>query len=747
MGKKDLRLDAYEKVTGRAVYTDDITLDDMLYVCEVHCPYAHARIDDIDTSRAIQMPGVVCVLTGRDLADHPLPLEKPILAKTEVLCADEAVALVAAETDRQARAAAKAVRVDYTVLPAVCSIDEATAPDAVLVHPGGNIACECVLEKGRPGDFDSCEVVVEQTFRTQRMHHGAVEPDCVVAKPKNDGITIFCGSKGAYNVRKELSALLMLPAEKIQVKHMAIGGGFGGKMCDTVVLAARASVMALKTSRPCKALWSREESLSEGTKRHPFQVTVKLGATADGTITSASLTGYADGGAYLMHTKGVVFRAMTECLGPYKIDHAYVNIKGVYTHTVPSDAVRGFGTPQVAFAMESAVDMLAHKLGMSPYALRKKNLLHDGDTHASGQTAERVGIQQCAEELKKLFDVDAPAARREGTKAYGRGLAYVFRGESHGGLCNGNDICGVDIDILDDGTLRLSTSVSEVGQGAYTAEAMALAELLDIPVSRICVRGADTACTPPCTTTSGSRGTISGVNAVWLAYLDMTERLAGTWAERLGVEKSTVQYRNRKFYANHGQISITLDEAVELYRAAGHYAHFEGRWVGPHTGWDWERHTGTPYYSYAYGVCGAEVEVDLVSGRIRISDLVTINDLGRIVNYEEAKAQIAGGLMMSVGYALKEESAIQDGVIASRNFDKYIMPMARDMVHIRPIPAELVPAANPMGVHGVGELSASIAAPAIANAVSNALGVRITALPMSLERVREAIDSRKECME
>ena len=744
MPRNELRIDAVEKVTGRAVYTDDFRLSNMLHIKEVHCPYPHARIENIDISEAESMPGVVLILTAKDMPENPNPLDKPIIAGPEVLCADEAVAIVAAESEKQAAAAAKAVKVEYTQLPAVLCIDDAIAPDAEKVHPDGNVVCTCILEKGSADDFSGCKYVIEHEFRTQRIHHGAVEPDCVAAYPEGDGVCILGGSKGPFNVQKEVSELLHIPAEKVHFRHLTIGGGFGGKLCDTVSLGARTAMVALKTGRPCKLLWTREETLTEGTKRHPFQIKVKLGADADGKIISSSVTGYADAGAYLAHSKGVVFRAMAECTGPYKVENAYVNLKGVFTNTVSSDAVRGFGSPQVGFAMECAIDMLAEKVGISPFELRMKNVLHDGDIMASGQTAERVSIGECGTELAKRFDMTRPRAWRSGSKAYGWGLAFMVRGESHGALSNGNDICGIDLDVIGEDKIMLSTSISEVGQGAYTAEAMLLAELLGISRDCISVRGADTACTPRCTTTSGSRGTISGANGVWLAYLDMVEKLKSVVAGKYAIDESAIHYLNAKFYMDSGREAVSLWEALDLYKETGRQLHFEGRWKGPYTGWDWDAHTGVPYYSYGYGTAAALVEVDLISGRVKIEDLAVINDLGHIINHEEAKAQLAGGLMMSVGFALTEETAMSKGVISSRNFDKYIMPMANDIVNIRPMPEELVPAANPMGIHGVGELSASIAAPAIANAVANAVGKRIYELPLTLERVRAAIDESRE---
>ena len=745
--QSSIRLDAYEKVTGKAVYTDDLTLEGMLWLKEVHCPLPHARIAAIDTKTAAGMPGVACVLTAKDLPiDNPRPFEKPVLAKETVLCAEEAVALVAADTPERAEAAARKVKVEYEPLPAVFSTAEAVLPDAVKVHPSGNLACDCMMEKGDIKQaFDEADVIVTETFHTQRMHHGAIEPDCMIAAPDGEnGLLLYCASKGPFNVRRETAELLNLEETQVRVRHMTIGGGFGGKMCDSVILAARAGAAALHTGRPCKLLWTREETLTEGIKRHPFDVTYRIGAKADGTITAVEIRGLADAGAYLAHTTGVVFRAMAECIGPYFVPNLYVRIQGVYTNHVQSDAVRGFGTPQVAFGMEGTMDILAEKLGISALELRKRNLLKEHDLTAAGQVAEGVSIGRCVEELEKVFDTEQPAVRIRGTKAYGRGVALLFRGESHGVLAGGKDLCGIDLDLKADGTVMLSTSISEVGQGAHTAEAETLARLLNIPLERIRVRGADTLCTPMATTTSGSRGAISGSNAVLLAVHDLVAKMKPAAAMRMKAAVEEVVFSEGRFSIAGGEKTLTFDEAAALCCRGGSPLHAEGRWIAPATFWDWEKHCGRPFYSYTYGLAAAEVEVDLVTGNEKICDLVSINDLGRIINYEEAKAQIAGGLMMSIGFALTEETETKNGVITNRNLDHYLMPLAVDMEHIRPMPMELVPAPNPTGVHGVGEASASIAAPAIANAVSNALGVRMTELPMTLERVRACINQMRK---
>lgn len=744
--QSSIRLDAYEKVTGKAVYTDDLTLEGMLWLKEVHCPLPHARILSIDTRAAEAMPGVACVLTAGDLpVENPRPFEKPVLAGKVVLCAEEAVALVAADTAEHAEAAARKVKAEYEPLPAVFTAAEAVLPGAPKVHPSGNIACDCVMEKGDVKEaFAGADVIVSETFHTQRMHHGAIEPDCMIAAPDGEGgLLLYGASKGPFNVRRETAGLLNLEENKVRVRHMTIGGGFGGKMCDSVILAARAGAAALHTGRPCKLLWTREETLTEGIKRHPFDVTYRIGAGADGRITAVEIHGLADAGAYLAHTKGVVFRAMAECVGPYVVPNVSVRLRGVYTNHVQSDAVRGFGTPQVAFGMEGTMDILAQKLGISPLELRKRNLLREHDLTAAGQAAEGVGISRCVEELEKVFDASLPPVRVKGMKAYGKGIALLFRGESHGALAGGKDLCGIDLDLNGDGTVLLSTSISEVGQGAHTAEAETLARLLKLPLERIRVRGADTLCTPMATTTSGSRGAISGSNAVLLAVEDLTGKMKPAAAKWMKTPSEAVVFSDGRFWDKDGGKSVSFDEAAK--HCASYPLHAEGRFVAPPTFWDWEKHCGQPYYSYTYGLAAAEVEVDLVTGSVKLCDLVSLNDLGRIINYEEAKAQIAGGLMMSVGFALTEETGTKNGVILNRNFDRYLMPLAADMEHIRPMPMELVPAPNPTGVHGVGEASASIAAPAIANAVSNALGVRMTKLPMTLECVRVGINQmRKE---
>lgn len=738
------RLDAFDKVTGRAKYADDLSFPNMLHAATVHCPHAHAEILSIDASDALAMEGVVGVYLAKDCTGALCnPHDKPVLVERFARCVGDGVALVAAETEAVARQAAKLVKVSYRELPAVFDVVKAAASNEILVHhdtTDSNIFYTHAVEKGDVSvGFSDADIVIENTFSTPRHHHGAIETDAVVTIPDDGKLTVYCSCKGAFAMREAIAKNTGLPSENIRLIHSAIGGTFGGKQDDTVVLAGRAAMVSLHTGRPCKIVWSREETLTEGSKRHPFVVTYKIGAKSDGHIVAMQVTGFADAGAYRSKSPNVVKRAAIECSGPYAIPNVSIDLKAVLTNNVYCDAVRGFGSPQVYFGLESSMNILADKLGMDPLALRKLNALHEGDIYATGQKLKCVGIRACLDKLEEIFPCEPLHGKIVGDKAYGRGIACQIRGESHGG--GAKDACGVDLIISEDGTITMNTGVTEMGQGTHTGLALVAMDLLGLnDWSRFRAGTVDTAVVPFATPTTASRGTISGANATYLAAQDLIKNLSKVIASAKEVPEETVLFRNGRFYYAGGGEQLTFDEAAALSFAQGIEPRGCGRWTAPKTNWDYEKKQGNAFYSYSYGAAGAEVEVDLVTGKIEVLNLTCLHDAGRIVNYAGAKGQIEGGIVMALGHCTSEELAVSEGHVKTENFNTYLMPTSLDIHQLIGQPVALVPNDTPMGVHGVAEGSTVLTAAVIANAVEDALGVRIHDLPLSLERVRAAIE-------
>lgn len=435
----------------------------------------------------------------------------------------------------------------------------------------------------------------------------------------------------------------------------------------------------------------------EGSKRHPFRLTYRIGAKKDGRITALRIDGLADAGAYRSRSLATIWRAAVEAAGPYEISNVYTHIRAAFTNHVYSDAVRGFGSPQVDFASESLMDELAQALGLTPFEIRRRNMLKENSVGATGQVMTRVSLDRCLDRLEEVFPLEEPTVTPEG-KLRARGIACLHRGESYGAAARDADIAGTDIRALADGSVCIYTSISEVGQGTHTAMAHVCAQVLGLPMDQVHICPVDTAFVPDSGATAGSRGTISGGNAV----RDAAERLCGQLAQGVAPGEK-VRFASGGLYRSDGSFLMTFRQAVEACHAKGLRTDAAGLWAAPRTNWNFETAQGKTYYSFSYGAAGAEVEIDPVSGKIEVTDLVCLHDIGKIVNYPEACGQMAGGVAMALGYTLTENLESRNGAIQNRNFDTYLLPTAMDFQRLRVFPLEEAPAENPLGVHGVGE--------------------------------------------
>lgn len=736
------RQDAYGKITGKARYVDDLKFPGMLYVHTVRCPYAHARIIHIDSSEALKLKGVVSVLTAKDVfGRNHLPNDKPVLAEDVVRCTGDGVAVVVAETKSLAEKAAKLVRIECEELPAVFTPEEALEPGAPILHGDSNCA---ITHKTVKGDIDAgfkeADVILEREYSTQRAMHAAIEPDGAVVVPEADGITVYCPGKGPFNVKRAVAASCGLSENKVRLIQPAIGGAFGGKDCDINVIASRAAMAAMITGRPCKMTWSREEVLLEGSKRHPFRLKYKIGAKKDGRITAIEINGLADVGAYITKSKATIWRATVEATGPYNIENVSTTIVGAYTNNVYSDAVRGFGSPQVDFASESLMSELAAELGMSPLEIRRINAYREGSVTATSQKLKSVNLIECLDKLEEVFPVHEKPSSPTAGKVRGRGISCIFRGEANGAGVTTLDAAAVNIHIERDGSVTVLTGIAEMGQGGSNIVLQMVSNVLGVGISHLKVSPLDTAYLPDSGATVGSRGTITSGNAAVVAAEDAKKRIAKVVAEEWGLAPESLIFKNDNIFSKDMEKQISFPDAITLCytKLPGVFGY--GWWSLPPVWWDFDRNCGDTYASFNYGACGAEVEIDLTSGKIEIVDLVAIHDVGRILNEPEVRGQIAGGLSMAYGFALTEEVEIRKGQVKTLNFDDYLLPTTLDLINLRPLPLEpKQPGVNPLGVKGIGESSTATLAPAVINAIENALGVRIRHLPASLERVFEAV--------
>ncbi|QGP91226.1 putative xanthine dehydrogenase subunit D [Neomoorella glycerini] len=746
-----LRLDALAKVTGRARYAADLQFPGMVHVKVLYSTHPHARIRRIATSQARGIPGVLAVLTARDLPGIPgRERERPVLALDRVRYLGEGVAITVAEDEVTAREALARIMVEYDVLPAVFDPEEALKAEAPELHPGGNKLCHFKVRHGDPeAGFAAAEVILERTYRTHRVYHAALEPEAAVAVPGADGtVTIYCPTKSPFNLRRIVAEALALDLNQVRVVETTIGGSFGGKDYDMAVVAARAALAALVTGRPARLVMTREESLKESTKRHPYVLHYKVGARRDGTLVAMKIHGITDAGAYASKTPLVAWRSTVEAAGPYVIPHVHTDIVAAFTNNMPSDALRGFGSPQVNLAVELLMDELAGELGLDPLELRLKNGYREGSEAVTGQSLRDVSLTECLTKVAAATGWQGKRqayARQEGPRRRGIGLACSFRGSCFGAGGEGLDAAGAMLNVERDGSINVSTGICEVGQGSRSAFARIIAELLGVEAARIHVSPVDSARVVDSGPTVASRGTVVGGHAARLAAEQVRRAMAGVAAAILNVPEDDLEFAGEAVYSRKDpERRLSFRELAGACYSRGVSLYGFGWYKIPDLHWDGEKGQGEAYFSYVYAAAVAEVEVDLETGQVEIINYTAAHDVGNALNPDAVAGQIAGGGAMGIGYALMESAEPCQGKLVNTNFATYLIPTTLDTGRITPLIIEHPDPLGPLGARGLGEPATQIVAPAIINAICQATGRRLYELPATLERVWRAVRERGE---
>lgn len=740
------RQDAYAKITGKAKYIDDLFFPGMLFVRTVRIPVAHARIINIDSSDALKAEGVVATYTAKDVPGiNQNPKDKPILADKETKFEGDGVAIVVAKTLEQAISGARLVKVEYKELPYVMDPEDALKKGAPILHGESNFAASHKTIKGNVvTGFKAADVVIEREYSTQRAMHSAIEPDGAIAIPDADGILLYCPGKGPFNIKRAVALHCGLKENQVRLIQPTLGGVFGGKDSDVNVIASRVTMAAMLTGHPCKMVWSREEVMEEGTKRHPFKLKYKIGAKRNGQITALEIKGLVDVGAYITKSAATIWRATVEATGPYEIENISTIIEGAFTNNTVSDAVRGFGSPQVDFASESLINELAKKLKIDPLKIRRINGFTEGSITATGQKLECVNLIACLDKLEEVFPVYEKPVSISKDKIRGRGISCIFRGEAMGAGFKEKDAAAVNFNVEKDGTITVYSGIAEQGQGGSNVVLQIISQTLGVSIENLKMSPLDTAYVVDSGATVGSRGTITSGNAALVAATDAKVRIAKVLADHWKVDPETIIFSNNKVYTADEKRYLSFKDAINLCFKNIPGVYGSGWWSLPPVGWDFKNNCGETYASFNYGACGVEIEIDLVSGKVDVIKVVAIHDVGRIINEEEAKTQIAGGVSMALGLALSEEVTTIKGRLLTRNFDKYLLQTVMDTPDIEAIPLEAKAANNPLGVKGVGESSTATVAPAIFNAIDDALGVRLRNLPANLENVLAAIEESEK---
>lgn len=748
VNKSARRVDALGKVLGESRFGADLVFENMLYGKVLRTPYPYARILSIDISAAAALPGVAAVLTAKDIpGSHTFGLVVPnqqLLAKELVRYRGDGVAIVAAETAAIAEKALQLIRVEYEELPGVFTTEQAMAEGAPLLHADcpGNIAVHHVLERGEvESGFAAADVILEREYETQMQEHAYIEPEATVAVPEvgHRGVTVYGSIQNPFSCRKGLAAILGYKLNEVRVIQSFMGGSFGGKDEVMSALCGRAALLALKTGRPVKMVNSREESLRESYKRHPYKLKYKVGATRAGKLVAMKVYITADAGAYASQTPFVTWRSVVQATGPYEVPNVRTDVYGVYTNNCYTGAFRGFGSPQIIFAQESLMDELAAELGLEPLAIRQLNGFRQGSVTATGQTLEnhKVSLLEVIEQAVERSDYRAKHkeyANQTGRFRKGIGLACSFRGCSLG--AEGIDATGAIVSVQYDGSVYIYAGLAENGQGLQTIFSQIAAEELGISLERVRFMPTDTALIPDGGPTVASRSTLMGGNAVRLAAAKVRETLLGVALTKLKAASEQLAWGEDKIWVKDDPSrSLSFEQVVSAASAQGELLTELGWYRAPQVTWD-ERHgQGKAYFTYVYGCQIAEVEVDTETGSTRVLKITAAHDVGRAINPDLVRGQFYGGIAQGLGYALLEEVQEYAGEIKTLNFDEYLIPGICDMPEIEPVIVENPDSYGPYGAKTIGEPTLEITAPAIANAVAQACGRRVRQLPLDLERV------------
>ena len=710
IGQPVTRPDALEKATGTSLYAADLTVDGCVYIKVLRSPHHHAKIVHIDKRGAEAIPGVLTVLTAEDVkGTNILKMagdDQPILCGNKVRFVGDPVAAVVATSEEIATYALEKMEVTYEPLEPVLTPEEALKEGAIKVHDDRpNLFFEQPIVHGDVEEgFSESEVVVEKTYATQTVEHAYLENDAGVAYIDEKGqLIVMSASQNIHAHRKTIAEAIGLSLDKVRVIQTPTGGAFGGKL--DVSVGGILGLAALKLKRPVKLVYTRSETFAATPKRHPFIMKVKVGAKKDGTLMALDFDLTADGGAYKSFSNSVTQRGVIHSQGPYHFPNAHVYGKAVYTNTAFKGAMRGFGVPQVAFAIESILDELASELKIDPLALRMKNGFVSGDKTICGQILDHpIGFQECMEKLRPLYEKAIKEAKANTTNEIKRGvgLAGVWFGPGR----SAPDQSEAWAELLPDDSLQVWIAASDMGQGTDTMFWQVAAETMGFPLEKVKVFTKDTEITPDGNFSAGSRQTYVSGRAVQMAVEELKRAMGENGAKTYGEMK--VKGLPTVYKAVNKPVTSRPD---------------------PKTG------QGIPWETYSFGIQMAEAAVEVKTGKVDVLKITSVHDLGTVINIQNVEGQLHGGIYMGLGYALTEEFVYTK----TDSFAKFRVPRAKDMPEMEVITLNIPRKKGPFGASGTAEYADVPTAPAIANAISNACGARIRNLPITPEKVKQLI--------
>ncbi len=746
VGRRLPGMDERDKVAGTVLFAEDFVLPGLLTGKVFRADRPSARIRRLQVSRARALPGVACVLTAAEVPNNEsvtnvvgqttevglLEAKHQVLARDRVRYYGEPVALVAAENEETAQEALSLIEVDYEELPAVFDPLEAMKPDAPKLHGENNVVAHWQLRKGDVEEgFERAEVIVENTYRTPRQEHAHLEPESGVSWVDDMGVINIRSASQVIEHYRDVAAVLGIPESRVRLIGTLIGGGFGGK--EDITVEVFLGLLTWKTGRPVKLTFTREEMGFGRQKRHPYVMRYRTGATKEGKVVALEAELVSDAGAYVYLSPWVLLYSTVHAPGPYEIPNVKVDANAVLTNNIMTSAFRGFGAMQVAFAYESQMDELARRLGMDPLELRRKNFLHKGSETANFQTVtSEVWLEKAA---RQALDALGPPAEGSQGKRVGRGFACSW--QSYGRMTYLHDTSSAWVSLEMDGSAVVRCGIPDLGGGQRESIRAIAAEVLGLRLEEVHVISTDSQVTPLAGTVTATRALFMSGNATKMAAENVRAMILGKAAEMLGVAAERLDLRDKAVLeVDRPENSLPLSRVIRACQAEGKVPQSLATFKAPFTEPITTHVIRDPVFAdFTFSAQAAEVEVDLATGQVSLLHFAAAHDVGKAINPNRVEGQIEGGAAQGIGFGLMEDYLEVEGVPLTWNLHEYLIPTAKDLPDIRAIVLESGSGKGPFGAKGIGEPAITAAAPAVVNAIRDAIGLRITHIPATAERI------------
>ncbi len=756
IGKPTPKLDAGDRVSGKSVYGHDIELPGMLHGAILRAKYPSAIIKSIDVSKAIKLIGVHCIITADDVDTENLSYRKdhPVLKKGEVNCIRDEIAAVAADTKKIAENALNLIEVDYEEKAGIFNPEEALKENAPRINQfsKGDNGNKNISESFHyeHGDLEvekkKSAVTVTRRYTLPKVTHACMAPSNITAdySPINDVLTLYSSTQVPFLYQREISQVLKIDPSKIRVIQPIIGGGFGSKL-DLHPFEPICALLSMKTGKPVQILFSREEEFHHSAIRQSMVIDLTTGADEQGNFTFRKVMIIKDNGAYTSWGARTSFVMMQTFSSLYKVPACVYDAHAVYTNNVFAGSFRGFGNPQATFSLERNIDLMADELGMDKGEIRLINSNFPGEITGQGLEYKSCGLKPALEAVIKNSGYEAAKNGHGKSDRFKQGIGFASMLHVGGGAkIYPSDGCGTTLKMDPYGFLTILTGSSEIGQGSETVLAMMASEELGIPLDKIKVINSDTTIKPWDVGVHASRTSFVAGNSLLGAVKILKDKLAEKAAQLLNNEENDLLFQNGEIQSEKSGDSLKIDKVVRaLHFKPPHELCEVSYFYEPSSKFQDKEFKGNVSGCYAFAAQAVEVEVDTLTGKVDVLNVHVGQDVGKVLNPMGIEGQIDGGVVMGMGYALSEEMIYEDGYLMNPTFHDYKLPTARDIPEIHFYPIETNEESGPFGAKGMAEAPLVPTPVAIANAVSNILGVEINSLPMTPEKVMRAIHDKK----